>query len=218
MARPKIARKSTVIDMTAMCDVAFLLLSFFILTTKFKPAEAVEITTPNSVSSKVAPDKDIVLISITKDGKAFLSMDDESKKEQVLTSLNNLNSLGLSGGEIKALSKSPFWGVPLNMLKQQATIPADQLKGDALPGIPVQDSTNNQMINWMRSVTEVYAGTNINLLMKGDNATKYPAFKNVVTAFKRNELFKFQMVTNPESVPSGTDLWKQNMAGQKQGE
>lgn len=218
MARPKIARKSTVIDMTAMCDVAFLLLSFFILTTKFKPAEAVAITTPNSVSSKVAPDKDVVLISVTKDGKAFLSMDDESKKEQVLTSLNNTNSLGLSGGEIKLLVKAPFWGVPMNQLKQQATMSAESLKGDALPGIPVADSTNNQMVNWMRAITDVYAGTTLNLLLKGDNATKYPAFKNVVASFKKNEIFKFQMVTNPESVPAGTELWKRNMSGEKQAE
>ncbi len=40
MGRAKIPRKSTTIDMTAMCDVAFLLLSFFILATKFKPPEA----------------------------------------------------------------------------------------------------------------------------------------------------------------------------------
>ncbi|MFM7710399.1 MAG: biopolymer transporter ExbD, partial [Ferruginibacter sp.] len=34
MPKIKIPRKSTNIDMTAMCDVAFLLLSFFILATK----------------------------------------------------------------------------------------------------------------------------------------------------------------------------------------
>ena len=37
MARAKIKRGSTTVDMTAMCDVAFLLLTFFILATKFKP-------------------------------------------------------------------------------------------------------------------------------------------------------------------------------------
>ena len=79
MGRPKIARKSTNIDMTAMCDVAFLLLSFFILTTKFKPAEAITVVTPNSVSSKPAPEKDFVLVTIDKDGKVFFSMDDETK-------------------------------------------------------------------------------------------------------------------------------------------
>ncbi len=38
MARAKIKRGSTSIDMTPMCDVAFLLLTFFILAAKFKPA------------------------------------------------------------------------------------------------------------------------------------------------------------------------------------
>ena len=71
MGRAKLPRKSTTIDMTAMCDVAFLLLSFFILTTKFKPAEAIAVTTPSSVSSKVAPNKDFVLVTIDKDGKVF---------------------------------------------------------------------------------------------------------------------------------------------------
>ncbi|MGI8636708.1 MAG: ExbD/TolR family protein, partial [Segetibacter sp.] len=69
MSRPKIARKSTSVDMTAMCDVAFLLLAFFILTTKFKATENIKVETPSSVSSKVAPEKDVTLVSVTKDGK-----------------------------------------------------------------------------------------------------------------------------------------------------
>ena len=71
MARPKIPRKSTAVDMTAMCDVAFLLLSFFILTAQFKPSEAVPVTTPNSVANKIAPQKDVVMISLNKDGHVF---------------------------------------------------------------------------------------------------------------------------------------------------
>ncbi len=60
MGRAKLPRKSTNIDMTAMCDVAFLLLSFFILATKFKPPEALTVITPSSVSTKIAPEKDVV--------------------------------------------------------------------------------------------------------------------------------------------------------------
>ena len=71
MGRAKIKRGSTNVDMTAMCDVAFLLLSFFILTTKFKPAEAVEVTPPSSVSSKTATEKDAFKVSIDKDGQGF---------------------------------------------------------------------------------------------------------------------------------------------------
>src|SRR6478736_1044804 len=104
MARPKIARKSTAIDMTAMCDVAFLLLSFFILTTKFKPSEAVPVNTPTSVANKIAPETNVLLISLNKDGKVFLSVGDSKadrdKKESMITYLNQQHSLGLSSGEV----------------------------------------------------------------------------------------------------------------------
>ena len=72
------------------------------------------------------------------------------------------------------------------------------------------------MVDWMHAVTEAYAGSKPNILLKGDNVAKYPAFKNIIAAFKKNDLLKFQMVTNPESVPTGTDLWKANQKGEKQ--
>jgi len=212
MGRPKIARKSTSVDMTAMCDVAFLLLSFFILTAKPKPSSAVTVQTPSSVSSKKAPEKDVILVSITKDGKVFLNAgdnaDDKAKLESIINSLNQSNNLGLSSAEVKNLVNQPMIGVPLANLKQQASLKSDQLNDKVLPGIPVKDTTNNELTKWMRGVTDVYTGTKVNLLLKGDNMAKYPYFKNVLTAFKKNDLLKFQMVTEPESVPEGTVLYK----------
>ena len=212
MARPKIARKSTTVDMTAMCDVAFLLLSFFILTAKPKQSEAVTVQTPSSVSSKKAPEKDVIMVTIDRAGKVFLSCgdnaEDRDKFASIINSLNQANNLGLSGGEIKALSEDPIIGVPLANLKQQARLPHAQITANNLPGIPVQDTANNQLTKWMRAVNDVYTGSKVNLLLKGDNLAKYPAFKNVLTAFKKNELLKFQMVTNPEPVPQGTLLFK----------
>lgn len=217
MARPKIPRKSTSVDMTAMCDVAFLLLSFFILTTKFKPSEAVPVETPQSVANKIAPEKDVVMVTLNRDGKVFLSTGDNSsdkqKKHDMLVSVNEARGLGLTEQEIAALVKAPFIGVPLTQLKQQARLRTDEMNDKTLPGIPCKDTTNNEMVDWMRAVSDVYQGTKVNLLLKGDNVAKYPYFKNVLTAFKKNKLFKFQMVTNPESVPQGSDLWKANISG-----
>ncbi|NCT93950.1 MAG: biopolymer transporter ExbD [Chitinophagaceae bacterium] len=215
MGRAKLPRKSTNIDMTAMCDVAFLLLSFFILTTKFKPAEAIAVTTPNSVAAKVAPDKDLVLITIDKDGKVFLSMDDEQVKETVANTLNNTMNLGLN---VAAFKKAGFYGAPFSSLSQFLSIPEEQRKGDRLPGIPVKDSSDNQLVTWMRVIKDAYMGKKMNLLLKGDNAAKYPAFKSVIDAFKKNDELKFQMITNPESVPTGSELWKRTMSGEKREE
>ena len=56
----------------------------------------------------------------------------------------------------------------------------------------------------------------MDLLLKGDNLAKYPSFKGVMTAFKRNDIQKFQMVTNPENAPVGSELYKKSMSGEKQ--
>ncbi|MEI6086833.1 MAG: biopolymer transporter ExbD [Bacteroidota bacterium] len=215
MGRAKLPRKSTSIDMTAMCDVAFLLLSFFILTTKFKPAEAIAVTTPNSVAAKVAETKDIVLITIDKDGKVFLSMDDESKKEVIANTLNSTKNLGLN---VQAFKKAGFYGAPFSGLAAFLAIPEEARKGAALPGIPAKDSTNSEIREWMGLVLTAYAGQKANIQLKGDNAAKYPAFKNVIDAFKKNDILKFQMITNPESVPVGSELWKSAMKGEKRTE
>lgn len=215
MARPKIPRKSTNIDMTAMCDVAFLLLSFFILTTKFKPSEAIAVTPPSSVAAKVAPEKDFVMVTIDKNGKVFLSMDDKNKKEFIANTLNNTKNLNLN---VKAFEDAEFFGTSFSQLPAFLNLPPEQRKGDALPGIPCKDSTNNELIEWMTLVRDVYAGQKINLLVKGDNASKYPAFKNVMTAFKKNDLLKFQMITNPESVPVGSELYIKSLKGEKRDE
>ena len=221
MARPKIARKSTVIDMTAMCDVAFLILTFFILTTKPKPSEAVPIQTPKSVETKFVSDKDLVMISLNNEGRVYLSVgdnaSDRAKKKAMIEDINTRNKLGLTPDEIATLTKQPFIGVSMSQLKQQAQLPPEQINSKVLPGIPAQDTTNNQMIDWIRAAVAAYQGSKMDLVLKGDNVAKYPVFKNILTAFKKNDQFKFQMVTNQANVPAGTDLYKKNMSGKVAG-
>ncbi len=215
MGRAKLPRKSTSIDMTAMCDVAFLLLSFFILTTKFKPSEAIAVTIPKSVAAKVAPSKDFVQVIIDKDGKVFLEIEDETIKETLGNDLNNTKNLGL---DVKAFKRATFYGAPFGGLKSFLALPDDQRKGGALPGIPVQDTAHNELTEWMTHILSAYQGKKPAFLLKGDNLAKYPAFKSVVTAFKKNDIFKFSMVTNPEGVPVGSDLWKKSQSGEKRDE
>lgn len=216
MSRPKIARKSTSVDMTAMCDVAFLLLSFFILTAKPKASENIEVVTPNSVSTKVAPEKDVTLISITKDGKVFLSIESPELKGEVANQLNANNGANLSPADIAAFKKAEFFGTPISQLKSALQLPSDKLKSSTLPGIPVQDTLHNELTAWMRAVVAASAssGTKLNILLKGDNDSKYPAFKSVKTALLKNDQPKFQMITNAEGIPEGTDLWRRLKSGQ----
>ena len=208
MPKVKIPRKSTAVDMTAMCDVAFLLLSFFILATKQKPPEVLSVQVPGSVSSKVAPDKAII-VTLTKDGRTFLMLGDDTKKAQILENVNLTKGLGLSPAELQKWGKQLFIGQPLGQVKSLLA-QNTALDPAKLPGIPT-DSTNNEMVDWIRSVSNVYAGGDMKelqemLLVKGDNDALYPRFKNIKEAFKKNEIFKFRIVTNGEAPPVGSEL------------
>jgi biopolymer transport protein ExbD len=207
MSRAKIPRKSTHIDMTAMCDVAFLLLSFFILATKTKPPEAVAVMTPSSVSTKIAKEE-AILITLTKEGKVFLMLGDKAHKNAIIDDVNTTKALGLSGAELAKLKKTDFIGVPFNQLKSFLDL-STPLPPNQMPGIPCSDSTNNELTDWIRSVVNAYKGENmdnLNLLVKGDNQAKYPAFKSIKESFKKNDIFKFKVVTNSEPPPPGSEL------------
>lgn len=165
MPRAKIPRKSTNIDMTAMCDVAFLLLSFFILATKFKPPEALSVVTPSSVSSKVAPDKNVVLVTIDKDSKVYFSVSDGNtdEKKEIIDAVNTSKNLGLTDAEKKNFVNIPsaYIGVPFSQLKSYLDKTQDELKGIVLPGIPVTDTLNNEMMAWVGAAVAAFPRNNI---------------------------------------------------------
>jgi biopolymer transport protein ExbD len=211
MGRAKIKRGSTNIDMTAMCDVAFLLLSFFILTTKFKPAEAVEVTPPSSVSSKAAKQNDAFMVSINKEGQVFIQMSDEMKGD-VIDELSTIRNLNLTAEDKNYFKQSLFVGTPLSQLTQFIRIKPEDLHNVKFTGVPV-DSSNNELQAWINAAVNAYKGRKINFLIKGDNNSKYPAFRDVIGAFKKNEIFKYQLVTNPEGVPAGSELEKEALSG-----
>ena len=214
--------------MTAMCDVAFLLLSFFILATKFKPPEALSVVTPSSVSSKIAPDKNVMLITLDHDGKVYFSVSDGNlnEKKEIIEAINTSKNLGLSDQEKKNFYANPaaYVGVPFSKLKPYLDLGPDQIKTYVQPGIPAQDSTNNELIDWVRAVVTVSAGGgfnggHLNILVKGDDAAKYPSFQGVIIAFKKNDQLKFQLVTNPVPPPPGSELDKvQQKTGSKSSE
>jgi biopolymer transport protein ExbD len=213
MPKVKVPRKSTSIDMTAMCDVAFLLLSFFILTTKFKPSEALTVSTPKSVSTKAAEQKDVIMIILDKDGKTYFSVADEntSEKAEIIDIAAQLKGLTLTPQQKAAFKRSASYiGVPFSQLPQFLELTPEQLKAFKAPGIPT-DTANNELALWLRAAATAFQGGKMNIMVKGDNAAKYPVFKGVIDALKKNDIFKFQLITDPEAAPPGTELYRKNM-------
>ena len=75
MKKPQAKRVGVKIDMTPMVDVAFLLLTFFMLTTQFRPPENVTVVLPQSHSAIKLPEANVMILTVTSDGKIHLGMD-----------------------------------------------------------------------------------------------------------------------------------------------
>lgn len=199
--------------MTPFVDVAFLILSFFMLATKFKPPEKVTVKTPQSVSADKLKEQDAVQVTFDSVGRVFFTMtllkpgQNVGFYDELISSINAAKSLGLTASDKEAFRKTPIIGVPFSKLKAS-------LSGQPVTetGIPV-DSTNNELSQWIASANGVFrnhADQNIrvNYMIKGDNKAVYPSFKGVIDAFRQNEVFRFQLITDPRGVPSGTDYYK----------
>lgn len=214
MPSVKIPRKSTATDMTPFVDVAFLILSFFMLATKFKPPAPLQITTPHSVSSDKLKEQDAVLVEFDSTGRVYFTLNvqspaaDNGKKYDLIKRINEARKLNLTEGEMQNFVANSTVGSPFSGIKQLLAMPIDKRGAVKQPGIPV-DSTNNELVDWVGHAANVFQGRKLNIMVKGDNNAKYPSFKGVVEAFRKNDQFKYQLITDPETVPYGTDLYKQ---------
>ncbi|MBI3137375.1 MAG: biopolymer transporter ExbD [Sphingobacteriales bacterium] len=218
MPSVKIPKKSTATDMTPFVDIAFLILSFFIMATKFKPPEPVEIKTPGSVLSQKLPENNAVMITIDSANRVFfsvLSEKDKSKYDAIINGINTTQNLGLSPAEIANFRQTFAVGVPFGGLKQLLGTNAKDQPKLKQTGIPVLDTLNNQLIWWIQQAKLAFRGEKLNYLIKGDGSSKYPTFEAVINALKKNEEFKYNLVTSLDEIPPGTELYRKEAAGEK---
>jgi biopolymer transport protein ExbD len=197
---PKIKQpaRSPHIDMTPMVDLFSLLLTFFMLTTSFRPQEAAPIETPSSVSEKQAPDNDIMTIYISKEGKVFFNIDNGKDtsthfREKLLQKMADQYKLTFTPKEQDKFSKMASFGMPIKDLKAwiESADPKDRDKLQV--GIPM-DSVDNQLAWWVRMAR--LTNLNAEVAIKGDAETDYTSVKKIMDLLQENKVNKFNLVTN----------------------
>ncbi|MBS1773751.1 MAG: biopolymer transporter ExbD [Bacteroidetes bacterium] len=218
MPKVKIPRKSTTVDMTAMCDVAFLLLTFFMLATKFKPDEPVTVRTPSSISEIPLPDTSIMLITVDPKGRIFFSIDNKNKRLALIDYVDEYKKLGLTAAEKSAFAIGSSVGVPFNQLKSYLNADPEQQKefNNSSPGIPADTSVeneNNELAAWIRSArnTNPY----LRICIKADGAATYPEIKKIISTLEGWKIFKFNLITGLKAVPPGTAAFDLQQGGAK---
>ncbi|MFM6983425.1 MAG: ExbD/TolR family protein [Chitinophagaceae bacterium] len=192
MPKIKVPRKSTSIDMTAMCDVSFLLLTFFMLTSKFRPPEAVPIDLPNSRSQIKL--QNVMTISVDKDGRAYFGLTETSTREALLTRmLNKHPEIKLNKDQIKAFKGLDMIGFSMAEMSGVLSLNPVQYKKFKQNGIP-KDSSKCELAEWVFQAR--YVDPTMKVAIKGDKFSNIKAVKQVIWALtEKAGLNRFNLIT-----------------------
>ncbi len=215
MAHASLPRKSTNVDMTAMCDVAFLLLTFFMLATKFKPDEPVEVRTPASIQEIPLPDVDVMLLTIDLKGRVFFAIDNKNMRKSLIENIDQYKNLGLTEAEKNSFAIGSSVGVPFNQLKSYLDAPPDEAAKYSAnaTGIPVDtsvDNPNNELAAWIRSARNT--NPKLRICIKADGDASYPSVQKVIKTLEGWKIFKFNLITSLKAVPVGSAAYIQAQA------
>ncbi|HAV02643.1 MAG TPA: biopolymer transporter ExbD [Chryseobacterium sp.] len=197
MARVKPKRHNIRVDMTAMTDVSFLLLTFFILTAQFAKPDVETITTPSSISEKLLPDGSTMTILSTTDGRFYFTpVENGTERIALLDKMGEKYGMKFTNEEKVAFSNVQSVGVPMNQLKGFLDLSDEDRKAfKSTTGIPM-DSTNKQLIDWVESSLAV--NPDYKLAIKGDVETKYPKVKALFEGLRDIDFLKFWLITSQE--------------------
>ncbi|HPF91942.1 MAG: biopolymer transporter ExbD [Flavobacteriales bacterium] len=206
MSKIKMPKSSPNLDMTPMVDLAFLLVTFFMLTAQFRPEEAVAVDTPSSMSQSPIPMTNMMTIVVDTAGKVFWDFTDKGVRIAVLEELGKrVNYEPTQEEKIKFVNAGPI-GVPIQDLKALLALETGSERKDFMArheGIPV-DSTNNQLRDWIMTTRNIFwqdAGQNPIVALKADGNTNYSRVAEVIRTFQSPGIMisKFKMITDLEA-------------------
>lgn len=209
MPKVKMKRQNVTMDMTAMCDVAFLLLTFFILTTKFRPNEPVQVTIPASTAAIPLPEKDILMISVGSDGRVFFGVDDQNTRKAILDEIAKKYNFEVTGEMQKRFSLLDQFGVSLDKLPQLLQLSPEQMANYKQEGLPVNpearllsntgsDTARNhlgELIIMARTIN-----SNLRIAIKGDKVAEYGVVDDVIETLRKTNSNRFNLITSAKGA------------------
>ena len=198
MARVKVKKQSTFIDMTAMSDVTVLLLTFFMLTSTFIQKEPIQVSTPASVMEIKIPETDILQILVDNDGKVFMSMDKQEDRVAVLEKMGEEYGIAFTPEEVNKFRLAPSFGVPIGQMRSFLALPEDEqdkiLKDYGIP----TDSTDNQLKSWVKNAR--LQNRDLRIAIMADQATPYPIINTIMTSLQDIRENRYNLITTLKVV------------------
>ena len=179
-----------------MSDMAWLLLTFFILTSNFREPEVVPVVTPTSVSNQKMAAENMMIIKIDGEGKFLFGLE-EKDRIPTLERMGDKYGVKFTDAEKNAFKSIVEFGVPMKEMRNYLNQSTDKQQSYH-PGIPLDTipNKNQELIDWVFEAKEV--NPDIFLAIKGDQKSEYIQFKNLIQQLQMKNMNKFQLITSQE--------------------
>lgn len=214
MPKIKMPKSNPSLDMAPMVDLAFLLVTFFMLTASARVSEPVVVDTPSSTSDKLLPDN-VIMVSIDDKGHAFFNINNYNVRKKTLERMATQYKVQFTENEANDFAKMTSIGVPIEKLKEYINMDENTRMAVKSPGIPL-DSLNNQLGDWIQfgrieaakqakeekdkaeKVGREFKYEPLRFAIKADGSANYIKVKDVIKVFTDKEIYRFNLITNLE--------------------
>jgi biopolymer transport protein ExbD len=219
MPKIKIPKGSPSIDMTPMVDLAFLLVTFFMLSASFRSDEPVQVNTPSSIADKIIPEN-VIMVTIDKGGRVFFNMSNPEARKELLQNMAGKYKIGFNQEQLEKFGFMSTFGCTMRELPSYIDMPGQERARVNTKGIPL-DSLDNQLKDWIfyGNIAALNTGQTAyqeaklkgespdpndfkpKYVLRVDGGAVYAHAQNVINVFRDLQLNNLNFVTTTELAP-----------------
>jgi len=189
-------KKEISLDMHPFADVAFLLVTFFLLATVMKSYKPVVVEKPNSHAGQKLKDKNMLTITVSDDSRVFFGITGQENRRKLIMNANENFAVDMNAEAVNNFALTSSFGMPINNLNNFFNKDRSERQDMTQSGIPI-DSTINELWYWISEAKKI--NPDYNIAIEGDLNVRYGEVRDIIDLLVSNGYNELNLITDLQS-------------------